>query len=370
MIYFDNASTTKTFDFVNECILNELQVDFYNPSSLHTPGFNVRKKLENTREHILKMLNARNFNLVFTGSATEANNLAFFQFKRGKALVGAGEHPSVLEVAKHLKNFGFDVQFIPLDREGVVDFEKFKNLLTSDVSFISIQYVNNETGAINDIKRLSFLAHSFLPHVIFHSDLVQAVGKIDVCLNDLGIDMASISAHKLHGPKGIGAFLYRKSLKPFPHIIGGGQEFAVRSGTEAIHQIIAFDKALEYCLNDRVNAFNRASYIRARLVDGFEKAKLDFSINGNGSPFILSVTFYGVRGETLMHALELKNIIISTGSACSSKKTGNSTLEAMGRNINEILGNVRISFAHEQVTDDEIDKTISAIVECVNKLKG
>ena len=332
--------------------------------------FNVRKKLENARAHILKMLNASNFNLVFTGSATEANNLAFFQFKRGKALVGAGEHPSVLEVAKHLKNCGFDIEFIPLNSNGVIDFEKFKNLLTNDVSFISVQYVNNETGAINDIKKLSVLAHSSLPNVIFHSDLVQAVGKIDVCLDELGIDMASISAHKFHGPKGIGAFLYKKTIKPSPHIIGGGQEFAVRSGTEAIHQIIAFEKALEYCLNDRINAFNMASYIRSRLVDGFENAKLDFTVNSNGSPFILSVTFCGVRGETLMHALELKNILISTGSACSSKKIGNSTLEAMGRNINEILGNVRISFAHEHITDAEIDKTISAIVECVNYLKG
>ena len=369
MIYFDNASTTKTLPTVNKVVVDALESSFYNPSSLHTPGFAARQQLEKARRQMLSLLHASNSDLIFTGSATEANNLALFQSKRGKVLVGAGEHPSILAVANQMIADGRQVEFVPLDRSGVIDKEKFLAMLSPDVSFVSIQFVSNETGAINDIAELAKETKKVAPRALFHSDMVQALGKIDVDIARLGVDLATFSAHKIHGPKGVGALVFSKNIKLKPQILGGGQEKGVRSGTENLPLILGFVAALDYCLKDREIAFQRAKHIKARLVDGFEKSGLMFNVHGFGSPFILSVSFADIRGESLMHALETEDILIATGSACSSKKVGNTTLEAMGHKKSEILGNIRISFGHEVVSEDDIDKVVSAIARNVKKLK-
>lgn len=369
MIYFDNASTTKSFSLINKTIVDILDNMFFNPSSLHTPGFDVKQKLEKARSNILQLLNAFNFNLVFTGSATEANNLAFFQFKKGKCLIGMGEHPSILEVAKNLKNQGKDIEFVPLDKSGKVDIVKFKELLSDDISFVSVQMVSNETGAINDIKNLVKITKQYAPRAIFHSDLVQAVGKLEVNINNLGVDLATISAHKIHGPKGIGALLFNKKLSIIPQILGGGQEMGLRSGTENVAYAVAFAEALDYCIKNQNKAYENAVMYRKTITDAFDNSKLKYSINGCGSPFIMSVSFFNVRGETVMHALEQYDILVSTGSACSSKKTGNRTLEAMGLNKEYINGNIRISFGHEEFPLDVVKKAALDIIECVNTLQ-
>lgn len=369
MIYFDNASTTKTLVAVNEVMQKALEESYFNPSSLHTPGFKVRQKVEMARKHMLHLLNASDYNMVFTGSATEANNLALAQVRRGKVVIGGGEHPSVLETAKNLEAKGFIVEYVKLNNSGMVDENDLKEALTPDVSLVSVQLVSNETGAINNIKELVRITRRYAPRALFHSDMVQAVGKIDVDISYLGVDMASISAHKLHGPKGIGALIYKKSLKPIPLVFGGGQEMGIRSGTENVPQILAFETALEHCIKDREEAFNHAKHIKSKLLDMFINSGLTFKVHGLGSPFILSVSFDGIRGESLMHALEEDQILIATGSACSSKKVGNTTLESMGLKKKEILGNVRISFGHEMVPDQDIEKAARCIITNVKKLK-
>ena len=369
MIYFDNASTTKTTHEVNDVILSSLENDFYNPSSLHTPGLEVRKKIEKTRAHILELLDGSEFGLVITGSATEANNMALAQSTRGKILVGAGEHPSVLEKAKQMKAAGRDVEFIPLNSNGEVDLLAFEDMLSSDVTLVSVQMVSNETGAVNDIAKIAEMVHKKCPRAFVHSDLVQAVGKIDVSLDSLGVDFASISAHKIHGPKGIGAFAFKKSKRVLPLIVGGGQEMGLRSGTENVPQILGFEKALEFAVSDLERASKAATDINNALIAAFKKAGLVFHVNGNGSPFVLSVGFDGVRGETLMHALETDGILVSTGSACSSKKVGNHTLEAMGQTKDQILENIRISFGHDKVSDEDVKFVAEAIIKNVKSLR-
>ena len=370
MIYLDNASTTKTSEIVNKTIVDALYEDYYNPSALHTPGFLVHKKLEEARTKIVTDLGlSKGYDLIFTGSATEANNLALMQVTRGKILIGAGEHPSVIEKAKALKNEGKEVVFLPLDKNGCVDTNEFKKLMTSDVSLVSVQLVSNETGAINDIATLSKIAKSVNPRVVIHSDMVQGFGKVAIKLGTFGADLISLSGHKICGPKGIGALLYSKSIKLRPVIFGGGQEKGVRSGTENVPYILSFAAAIENAAKVWQDAGTMAAKQKQLLIDGFKKYSLEFVVHGDGSPFILSVSFDGVRGETLMHALEQDGIIISTGSACSSKKAGNRTLEEMGVPLYEISGNVRISFGYNQITDDEIEFCVKMIAKRVNELK-
>lgn len=369
MIYFDNASTTKTSEIVNNEIALALEKDYFNPSSLHTFGFEVSEKIQKARKDILNAIGGSGYGLVFTGSATEANNMALIQCRRGKILVGAGEHPSVLEKAKQLKNEGRDVEFVGLDKTGCVDIEALKKMLSADVGLVSVQYVSNETGAINNIGKIVELVKRANPRALVHVDMVQALGKIPVDLGALGVDMASFSGHKIHGPKGIGALAFASKMKLQPLVFGGGQEFGMRSGTENVPYILAFRTAVVNAVLNQKQAFDNAAYVKSRLIDGFNKAGLKFAVHGNGSPFVLSVSFDGVRGETLMHALEEFGIVVSTGSACSSKKVGNHTLEAMGQSKDEILENVRISFAHEKFDDKQIDEAIARICQCVLKLR-
>jgi len=369
MIYLDNASTTKTSDIVNKTIACALENDYFNPSSLHTQGFDVHKKIESARKKMLSCFGLSFYDLVFTGSATEANNLALSQATRGKILVGAGEHPSVLEKAKALKAEGCDVCFLPLDNNGCVDVEEFKKQMTKDVSLVSVQLVSNETGAVNDIALLSKIAKLANPKVIFHSDMVQGFGKVACKLNSFGADLISLSAHKICGPKGIGALVFLKSIKLKPIIWGGGQENGVRSGTENVPQILAFCEAALFASENQKHFAEKASKTKSALIDLFKENNIEFIVHGNGSPFILSVSFAGVRGETLMHALEGDGILVSTGSACSSKKAGNKTLEAMGVQLDEIMGNVRVSFGFEELSNEQIEYVADCFAKRIGELK-
>ena len=193
--------------------------------------------------------------------------------------------------------------------------------------------------------------------------MVQALGKIPVKISAIGVDMASISAHKICGPKGIGALVFSKKIKVKPIIFGGGQENGLRSGTENVPQILAFACAVKTAVQNQKTTYLNSLHMRNYLIDGFKKSGLKFDVHGNGSPFVLSVSFEKIRGETLMHALEQDGILISTGSACSSKKAGNTTLSAMGVGIDEIMGNVRISFGSNVVLDEDL----AYVVDCFKK---
>lgn len=371
MIFLDNASTTRLCSEAKSEIEKSHDL-FYNPSAVYGKSLEIRKMLDEAKQNICRALGVSyNNNLIITGSATEANNLAIFgSIKKtdSQLVFGAGEHPSVYNCALELKARGFNVVFAPLAKTGEVDLEILSKILEKPTAFVSIMTVSNETGAINNIQKISKLIRRTNPNAIFHSDGVQAFGKIPTNVLNMDVDLFSISAHKIGGPKGIGA-LYVKNIKKLkPIIFGGGQEFGLRSGTENTMFTLAFC-AIAKCLKIKEN-FEKTNEIRNYVRNFFEgKDGVEINSPKDASPYVLSLSFCGVRGETLVHVLEGENIILGTGSACSSKKGAlNRTLEEMDKTKEENEGAVRISFSKE-TTLDEVKQACDIIYNSYLKLK-
>ena len=364
MIFLDNASTTK----IRPEAISEIERShalFYNPSALSGKSLEVRREIDGAKQKICKALgDDYNNNLIITGSATEADNLAIFGSakKTGDQFVfGAGEHQAVFASANELKLRGYNVVFAPLNKFGEVDLDKLKEILQKSTAFVSIMHVSNETGAINDISKISRLVKNLWPNAIVHSDGVQAFGKIQTNVLKLGVDLYSISGHKVGAPKGIGALYVKNISKLKPIIYGGGQEFGLRSGTENTAYILALSKVV-----GTFEIEKNFEYVKklSNIVRNYFEGKEGITINSpnSASPYILSLSFEGVRGETLVHILEEKGVIVGTGSACSSKKTTNRTLEAIGLSREQIEGAIRISFSHEN-KEDEVLKACEIIEE-------
>lgn len=374
IFYLDNAATTKMFDDVKEKSSKFLNVDFYNPSAVYKQSVDVKREVENSRNKLLDFLGGLSDDkLIFTGSATEANNMVIFSqrnFAGKKYLFGAGEHPSVKECAKELEKRGYNVLFIPLDKSGRIDEEKYKQMLDSNVVFVSVQHVSNETGAVNNIKRLVSLAKKANPNVKFHSDGVQAFMKFTIDVQDLGVDYYTISAHKIGGAKGVGALYVKKGSKISPVVFGGGQEDGLRSGTENVFGIVSFALAAEKMNADMKQNFEKVSKMREELLSELSKVGVNYVVHGeSGVPHTMNIMLEkSIRGETLVHALERRGILLSTGSACSATKHLNSTLEAMGVPNSEILASERISIGAYMDFDAKLIAKI--IKEEIDKLKG
>lgn len=367
--YLDNASTTKVFDVVFDIIKSENEVGFYNPSASYKQSILVKKKLDEARANITQFLGGSGGKLYFTSSATESNNTVFsgVHLRSGQVvLISAGEHPSVYSAAHKLEKNGIRVVDIPLDRDGRVDREKFASLLQQEnVALVSVIHVSNETGVVNDIKGLVKLAKQINPKIIFHSDGVQAFGKIKFSLKDLGVDLYTVSAHKLYAPRGIAGLWVKSGVLIDPLLVGGGQESGFRSSTENVAGALAFNGASKIALDDFDRNYEAVKSLKDELIEKLMKSKINekLKINSQGecSPYILSLSFAGIKGEVLMYALETDGILISTGSACSSKKAGNRVLEAMGLNQTEVVGSIRISFS------PYCDYDIDYIVSCLEK---
>lgn len=374
IFYLDNAATTKMFDEVKERASKFLCEDFFNPSAVYKQSVDVKREVENARGFLLDCLGASHDDkLIFTGSATEANNTVIFSqrnFAGKRYLFGAGEHPSVKECAKQLEMKGYKVEFIPLDKSGKIDEEKFKQMLGSDVAFVSVQHVSNETGAVNNIKKLVTLAKRANKDVKFHSDGVQAFMKFPIDVTDLGVDYYTISAHKIGGMKGVGALYVKKGTKVNTLIFGGGQENGLRSGTENVFGIASFAYAAEKMRKEQKQNFEKVKKMREELLLAFKENGIEYVLHGeSGVPHTMNIMLEkSIRGETLVHALEKRGVLLSTGSACSATKHFNSTLEAMGVPNSEILASVRISISPYMDFDA---KLIAKIVkEEIDKLKG
>ena len=374
-VFFDNASTTKIMPEIAEelvCFNNDY---YFNPSALyyhlHRMGEQNKPTLENMRQSILKCLGGDNGKLIFTGSATEASNLAIFgSVKKNtrKILVSMGEHPSVYNSALELKNRGFDVEFVNLDKTGKVDIDDFQKKMTEDVDFVSIMHVSNETGAINDIARLVSIAKDVNPKVIFHCDGVQAFGKINVNVDDLGVDMYTISAHKIYGSKGVGALYVKNKVSLKPIIFGGGQESGLRSGTENLIGIYTLYRASQIVTKNLDENYNKILNLKNLFLQKLTKTNLKYALHSfeDNSPYIVSVSFEKCRAETLLNMLgDYDNIYVGNGSACSSKKMGNRVLESMGVSKSDIEGNLRISFGLYN-TPEEVEYLVQKLSERVN----
>lgn len=373
IIYLDNAATTAVNKEVAKVMAELMTEDFYNPSALYSQSVNVTENIRRARENIKSAMHAPDGELYFTSGGTEANNTALFGTRKpkgGKILVGAGEHDSVNAAANELAAQSYDVRFIPICNDGTVSVDGFKKLLTPDVAFVSVMHASNETGGINDITKLVKLTKQVAPKAVFHCDGVQAFGKISVNLRALGVDLYSVSAHKLHGPKGMGALFVKKGVSIKPLLFGGGQEKGVRSGTENYPSIIGFESVVKsQTIEDFDKNYSKISkyreYLREKIISDIEDVVVITPIQ-NSVPNILTVAFKDVRGEVLLHALENHGILVGIGSACSSHHE--SRFKALlGLDERHKDGIVRFSIGDENDIK-EVDYVVNAIKEEISKL--
>ncbi len=370
MIYLDNAATTcpdgEAFSRAQEFARRE----YFNPSALYGGGLSVRNALNGARESILKSIaNPSAFELLFTSCGTEADDHAVFSCaKRGNAVTTAGEHAAVFSAFTELKNRGVEPRFAPVNGDGSVDGAALLSLVDEKTSLVSVVHVNNETGAVNDIFALARAVKEKNPRCLFHSDGVQAFGKLPFRLTK-DVDLYSVSAHKIGGLKGTGGLFKRKGLSLRPLLFGGGQEGNLRSGTENVLGILDFAYAAERKFSALEEDLRRLAEYRERLwslLDGELFVRISPS---GGSPYILTVAAKGLRGEILQRLCEEKGVIVGTGSACSSKKPYSRVIEACGYG-KEILGGVlRLSFS-PQTTEEEIGTAAAALNCAARELKA
>lgn len=346
MIYFDNASTTKISKASLDSYIKASE-SFFNPSSLYKPSVQAKNIIEESRKFILNKLKGKDRStLIFTGSATESNNTVLNSCiirKDKKYIFSAGEHSSVYETACKYKERGYNIVFIPLKSNGGIDEDALVKELDETVAFISIIYVSNETGAINNIKDITATIKLFNKNILVHSDGVQALGKLDINLKDLNVDFFTISAHKINGPKGIGALYIAEPNKFKQFLFGGGQENGLRAGTENTPAIAAFKTAVE--------ELNNKDYSKHKqlIIDNLNEDYILVS-NKDCVNNIISICFKGVRGETIEHILEEKGYLVGTGSACNSKAGYNRVLKDIVPH-EYIEGAIRLSFSDVDLID-------------------
>lgn len=352
LYYLDNAATTKVFDEVFDLMKQNNELAFYNPSASYSCAINSRKNFDEARKTISLALRGNNGKLLFTSSATESNNMVFegLHLRKGQVvLVSKAEHPAVYNAAHRLEKKGIIVKDIPLTSEGVIDFEEYKTLLTEDVALVSVIHVSNETGAINDIKKLCAYAKMINSSIVFHSDGVQAFGKIKVNLLDLGVDLYSISAHKIYAPRGVAGLWIKKGIVLDALLVGGGQEDGLRSSTENVAGALALAFSVNRVVSELEQNYKIVSDYKNEFLSKIQNSEISKYLTINStqecSPYVVSLTFKDIKGEVLMYALEADGVLVSTGSACSSKKAGNRTLEAMGKSQNDVIGSIRVSFS-------------------------
>jgi cysteine desulfurase len=376
MIYFDNSATTQTLSEAADRAHRAMTREFFNPAAAYDAAFAVEKAVGDARAFAASTIGAEPGEIIYTSGGTESNNAAFFgtlRAIRGKKRIVTSEveHPSVFETAAvAAKLFDAELFYAPLCPDGTVDVDRLSDVLNADTSLVSIMHVNNELGSVNDLDRIAAKVRALAPNAILHADGVQAYMKVDV--RRLPVDLYSVSAHKIHAPKGVGFLYARKGVRFVGGQIGGGQERNLRSGTTNVPGILGFDTAIRaYRANERAwhtQMFN----VKKRLYDDLTSLP-DVVLNGppieNGAPHILNLSFLGVRGEVLMHALERCGVIVSTGSACSAKKQGkNRILNAVGISGARQEGAIRFSFCPFN-TEQEADAAANAIEEQLKILR-
>lgn len=380
-IYLDSAASTPVADEVINEMIPYLKQQFGNPSSIHYFGRETNRAVQLARKRVADLIGAmKPQEITFTSGGTEADNLAikgtaeYVRIKdpsKNHIITSYIEHDAVLEPCRDLERLGYKVTFLPVTKEGLVQPEVLKEAVMPATALVSIMYANNEVGTIQPVKELARIAHE--SGALFHTDAVQAAGKISVDVNDLEIDLLSMSSHKINGPKGVGALYIRNGLEIMPIIHGGGQESTLRSGTENVPGIVGFGKACELAKARMTEYENCVSSLRDYLVDKV-LSEIPYSrLNGSRTSRLASnahFTFFGVNGEDLIIKLDESGIAASTGSACSVKKQKPShVLKAMGFSYEEITGSLRISLSMKN-TREEIDRTVNVLAEVVRELRS
>ena len=368
-VYLDNSATTRPADAVVAAMTQAMTEGWHNPSALYRPAMNVEKKLSHVREVCLKAAGAAGQRIIFTGSGTEADNMAILgylkgQKKAGRVLMLSVEHPAVLMCAQEAERMGHKVEELPVDRRGVLDLAAFEGMLGEDVLLICVMQVNNESGAIQPLEEIVRLRNAHCPKAAIHVDGVQGFLRVPINFNKLGIQSYALSGHKIHACKGIGALIVRKDHKLTPIVFGGGQEEGYRSGTENTPGIIGLGAAVEAYPADGPE---KMMQLKKRLCEGLMAAVPGAKLNGPAlddpacAPHILNMTLSPVRSQTMLFALEGDGIYVSAGSACASRKQKVSgVLTSMGLSTQEADCALRFSLCPD-VTDEMIDHAVSRV---------
>ena len=369
MIYFDNSATTKVYDEVLEEIVDAMKNNFANSSSLHRLGYETEQRVIKAKKYIANIINGKEDEIYFTSGGTESNNIAIFgvcdAYKKygNKIITTKIEHPSVLKCFNELEKRGFEVCYLDVDTKGYINIEELTNQVNDNTILVSVMYVNNEIGTIQNIDEIGKKIKEKNKNTIFHTDAVQAFGKLKI--NVKNIDLMSVSGHKIHAQKGIGFLYVKNGIRLNNIIFGAGQQKGLRSGTINNEGIIGLYKASEIAYKNLDENFNKVYNIRKGIISLKDKIE-NMSINGDeekGIPYILSLSFKDVKGEVLLHALEDKNIFVSTGSACGSKgKKDLSTIHYV--NEENIGSTIRVSFSSDNTIEQakEFNKAILEIV--------
>ncbi len=377
-IYLDNSSTTKPSRAVLEIVEKTMAEDWGNPSSMHKRGVDAERYLKQTAKILADILKVKDQEIVFTSGGTEANNMAILgtalaNRRAGRTILTTGmEHPAVSEPVRVLEEFGFTVKIIPTDEEGRLDLTFLKENLNDDVILVSTMYVNNEIGAVVPVDEVARLVHELAPQALYHVDAIQAFGKYRIYPRREGIDLLSVSGHKLHGPKGSGFLYVSQTAKVRPIIYGGGQNGGRRSGTENVPGIAGLGVAAREAYTDFDQKIDHLYQLRDHLIEGLRRID-GVVIHGmpgrEGAPQIVNAAFTGVGAEVLLHTLEDHQIYISAGSACSThKRSGSPTLTAIHAPKEEMGSSVRFSFC-ETNTIEEIDRTLDVLRDVLPKLR-
>lgn len=377
-VYFDNSATTRVFDCVRDVMVRAMMDDYGNTSSRHLKGVEAEAYIKEAREEIAKSLKVKEKEILFTSGGTESNNMALIgtalaNRRAGNHLITTCiEHASIYNTMEFLKEQGFRVTYLPVDRNGHVSLEALREAVCDETILVSVMYVNNEMGAVEPVEEIAKLIKAKKPGVYFHVDAIQAYGKYRIRPKKTGIDLLSASGHKIHGPKGAGFLYVDERVKIKPIIYGGGQQKGMRSGTENVPGCAGLGAAVKEIYKNHEEKTEHFYALRERLIQGLEELP-DVTVHGiksrESAPHIVSAGFEGIRAEVLLHALEERGIYVSSGSACSSNHPGVSgTLKGIGVKDSLLDATLRFSFGVFN-TEDEVDYCLEQLRELVPVLR-
>ena len=372
--YFDNSATTPVYPEVRDLVVKLMEEDYGNPSSLHLKGVKAAGYIKDARERLARLMKVQPKEIIFTSGGTESNNMALIggalanRRAGNKIITTSVEHASVGSTVDFLKDMGFEVVRIGVDSRGLIDEQQLIDAVDGDTIIVSVMYVNNEIGAVMPIQDLVKRVKEKNPSVLIHVDAIQAFGKYTIYPGRMGIDMMSISSHKFHGPKGVGALYIRDRVKVKPIIYGGGQQSGMRSGTENVPGIAGMVLAAEMTYNDLDAKVEHMRQLKEHLIGELTQIE-DVYSNSGDAPHIASITFKGVRSEVMLHALEERGVYVSSGSACSSNKHSvSSTLKSIGLPQEKLESTLRFSLSSEN-TMDQVDYAVDCCKELLPVLR-
>lgn len=377
-VYLDNSATTKCLPEVAKLMTKIMCEDYGNPSSMHNKGVESEKYIKQAKDTLAKILKVQEKEILFTSGGTESDNIALIgcamaNYRTGKHLITTAiEHPAILQTMQYLEEQGFEVTYLPVDEYGRVRLEDLEKAIRRDTILVSMMFVNNEIGAVEPIEQAGALIKRINPRIIFHVDAVQGFGKYKILPKKMNIDLLSVSAHKIHGPKGVGFLYINDKIKIKPIIFGGGQQKGMRSGTENVPGIAGMAKAAEIMYRNLDEDVERIYSLKNRFINGISEIS-DIKINGltgtDSAPHVVSVSVRGIRAEVLLHALESKGIYVSAGSACASNKPSiSATLKAIGVEKSLLDSTIRFSFSI-LTTIEEIDYTVNELCGMIPMLR-